>query len=114
LTRSIIGAAFEVHRILGRGFLEAVRTGFVLRTRKAEHFLQRTGRIPRPYKDLLVGTYRADFVVDGKVILEIKGISALIAEHEAQTLHYLATTGLRLALLINFGAPSLEFERLIR
>jgi GxxExxY protein len=72
------------------------------------------------YKDQIVGEYIADLVIDGKVILELKAVSALHPAHEAQAHHYpsqtqgITATGLRLALLINFGAPSLEWQRIIR
>ena len=64
------------------------------------------------YKETPVGTYEADFVVDDKIILELKATSALIAFHEAQAIHYLTATGYRLALLINFGAPQLQHKRI--
>jgi GxxExxY protein len=66
------------------------------------------------YKQAQVGEYWADFLVDGKIILEIEATTAIIAEHQAQALHYLTATGLRLALLINFGTRSLRFKRIIR
>jgi GxxExxY protein len=115
LSGTIIGAAMEVHKLLGSGFLESVY----------EHALalELTGRqipfecqvpITVMYKQAQVGEYRADFLVDGKIILEIKATTALIAEHQAQAFHYLTATGLRLALLLNFGAGSLQFKRIIR
>ena len=58
--------------------------------------------------------YKADLVVDGKIIVEIKGISRLNASHEAQAIHYLAVTGLQLAILINFGVGSLESRRVVK
>ncbi len=66
------------------------------------------------YKQAQVGEYGADFLVDRKIILEIKATNALIAEHYAQALHYLNATGLWLALLLNFGTRSLQFKRIIR
>ena len=66
------------------------------------------------YKQSQVREYRADFLVDGKIILEIKATTSLIAEHCAQALHYLAAMGLRLALLLTFGARSLLLKRIIR
>ena len=66
------------------------------------------------FRQAQVGEYRADFLVDGKIMLEIKATTALIAEHHAQALHHLAATGLRLALLRNFGTRSLQFKRVIR
>jgi GxxExxY protein len=62
----------------------------------------------------LVGIYKADPVIDGKIIVEIKGISKLNASHNAQALHYLAATGLQLAIIINFGASSLEYHRVVK
>ena len=115
LTYAINGAAMEVHRILGPGFLEAVYQAAL------EHELTLRGipfeprkELPVTYKGQSVGMYIADIVVDGKIILELKAISALNNAHEAQAHNYLTATGLRLAILINFGAPSLQWKRIIR
>jgi GxxExxY protein len=62
----------------------------------------------------MVGEYEADLVVDEKIIVEIKSISRLNSVHEAQAIHYLTATGLQLALLVNFGASSLEYRRVIK
>jgi GxxExxY protein len=74
------------------------------------------------YKGQIIGEYIADLVIDGKIIpstklrasLELKAVSKLTPAHEAQAHHYITATGLRLALLINFGASSLEQRRIIR
>ena len=66
------------------------------------------------YKGQVAGEYVADIVVDGKVILELKAISTLNKAHEAQALNYLTATGLRLAILLNFGAESLQQERVVK
>jgi GxxExxY protein len=115
LSYAIVGAAMEVHRILGPGFLEAVYEaalayeltlrGIALETQK---------RLPVYYKGQLVGEYIADFVVESQIILEIKAISKLTLAHEAQAHNYLAATGLRLAILLNFGAESLQQKRIVR
>ena len=115
LTYSVIGAAMEVHRTLGSGFLEAVYQKalaheFLLRQ---IHFVEQV-KLPVAYKDLLVGEYIADYTVDGKLIIEIKAVSKLNRAHQAQAMHYLASTGYRLALLINFGGSSLEHRRVIK
>jgi len=115
LSYAIIGAAMEVHRILGPGFLEAVYQAAL------EHELTLRGipfeaqkRLAVVYKDQIIGEYIADLVIDGKIILELKAVSKLTPAHEAQAHHYLAATGLRLAILLNFGAPSLEQKRIAR
>ncbi|MCP4198100.1 MAG: GxxExxY protein, partial [Proteobacteria bacterium] len=98
LTYAINGAAMEVHKILGPGFLEAVYQAAL------EHELTLRGisfesqkRLEVTYKDQTVGEYIADIVVEDKVILELKAISTLNKAHEAQAHNYLAATGLRLA-----------------
>lgn len=115
LSFAIIGAAMEVHRILGPGFLEAVYQAAL------EHELTLRGipfeaqkHLAVTYKGRIVGDYIADIVVDGQIILELKAISALTKAHEAQAHNYLAATGLRLAILLNFGAKSLQQERVVR
>jgi GxxExxY protein len=111
----IIGAAMEVHRILGSGYLEAVYQAALAHelSRRSIPFEQ-FKRLPVEYKGILAGDYIADFVVDGKIILQIKAVSEFHPKHEAQAINYLATTKLRLAILINFGAESLQYKRIVR
>ncbi len=115
LSYQIVGAALEVHRVLGPGFLESVyqealSRELVLRKIAFEpHF-----PLPVTYKEWRVGFFRPDFVIDGKIIVEIKAASAFSPVDEAQALNYLAATGLRLTLLLNFGAVSLQIKRMIR
>ncbi len=71
-------------------------------------------KLPVTYKDVTVGIYEADLIIDNKFIVEIKSVSKLNASHQAQAMHYLAATGLRLALLLNFGTVSLEHRRVIK
>ena len=115
LTFEVIGAAMEVHRLLGSGFLEAVyqkALAYELRARNIS--FQEQVHLPVIYKGELIGDYIADFVIDGKLIVEIKAVSRLNSAHQAQAMHYLSATGLRLALLLNFGAGSLEHRRVIK
>jgi len=115
LSGTVIGAAMEVHNLLGSGFLESVyEHALALELTERQIPFERQAPITVLYKQAQVGEYRPDILVDGKIILEIKATAALIAEHYAQALHYLTATGLRLALLLNFGARSLQFKRIIR
>jgi GxxExxY protein len=114
LSGMIIGAAMEVHKLLGSGFLESVyEHALALEMTARQISFERQAHITVLYKQAQVGAYRADFLVDGKIILEIKATHALIADHHAQALHYLTATRLRLALLLNFGTKSLQFKRII-
>ncbi|MGN6133526.1 MAG: GxxExxY protein, partial [Aureliella sp.] len=62
----------------------------------------------------VVGNYYADLLIEGKVVVELKAVKALIPEQQAQVINYLKATGLEVALLVNFGNPKLEFKRLTR
>lgn len=105
----------EVHGILGPGFLEAVCQAALEKELAIRNVpSQPQVDLPVYYKDTLVGVYKTDLVVDNKIIVEIKGISRLNSSHEAQALHYLAATGLELALLINFATGSLGHRRVVK
>ena len=106
LTFTVIGAAMEVHRILGPGSLEAVYQVALERelTLRGIPF-EKQVKLPVNYKDVLVGEYFADLIIDGKLIVEIKAVSNFNSQHQAQAMHYLTATGCRLALLQNFGTP---------
>ena len=114
LTYKIIGAAMEVHRILGPGFLEAVYQTALARELELRGIpFREQARLQVGYKEIIAGQYRADFIVADKVILEIKAVSALTELHEAQLINYLKATGHKVGLLINFGSTSLEHIRRI-
>ncbi|SRR6266496_3278013 len=115
LTFAVIGAAMEVHRILGPGFLEAVYQGALEKelTLRGIPF-ERKVKLPVVYKDTIIGEYEADLVIDKKFVVELKSLSRLNSSHQAQAMHYLTATGVRLALLLNFGTGSLEHQRVIK
>ena len=114
-TYAVIGAAMEVHKILGPGFLETVYQAALERELALRNIpFEQKVKLPVAYKDIIVGPYEADLVIDNKFIVEIKAVSKFNASHQAQAMHYLAATGLRLALLLNFGAGSLEHRRVIK
>jgi GxxExxY protein len=115
LSYAVVGAAMEVHRTLGPGFLEAVYQAALAHELSLPNIcFEQFRRLPVTYKGVSVGDYEADFVVEGKIILEIKATSALHPKHEAQAINYLTATGLRLAILLNFGADSLQHKRLVK
>ena len=112
LTYDIIGAAMEVHRILGPGFLESVYEEALAHEfdlRRIDYVRQ--AQLNVRYKEIVAGEFRADFLVDGKVVVELKAIKALTSVDEAQLLNYLKGTGYRIGLLLNFGTSSLEHKR---
>ena len=114
-TYKIIGCAMEVHKELGCGFLEAVYQEALGK----EFAYQAISFKPQPiiqisYKGKpLDKTYQPDFVCYKEIIVEIKAISNLSGIEEAQLINYLKATGLKVGLLINFGAKSLEYKRLV-
>ena len=112
---SIIGAAMEVHRTLGRGFLESVyqeSLGLELNIRQVPFLKEQN--LELYYKGEKLNKYfTADFICFNKIILELKSVSGLTSEHEAQVFNYLKATQLNLALLINFGANSLQYKRIV-
>ena len=114
ITEKVIGAAFEVYRVLGYGFLESVYQ----RAMQAE--LQKSGlkaEIECPikvrYKDVIVGDFRADLLVGEVVIVELKTAKSYNAEDEPQLLNELKATGVKVGLLINFGRTKVEFKRMV-
>ena len=111
----IIGAAMEVHKELGPGFLEAVyQEAFEIELQKQKIPYEREKLMNIFYKGIkLKKKYSADFVCYDKIILEVKALSSLSSDHEAQILNYLKTTSLKLGLLINFGTKSLQYNRLV-
>ena len=114
-TFDIIGAAMEVHKELGFGFLEAVyQEALELEFQYRKIPYQREAKLNIYYKgQLLKKHYEADFICYNKIIVELKALSALTSEHEAQLLNYLKSTKLKVGLLINFGQNSLKYKRMV-
>jgi GxxExxY protein len=114
LTQKIIGAAFEVHRNLGNGFLERVyANALVSELAGAGLIAKQEVPIQVQYKGVEVGFYYADVLVDETVICEVKAIRLLLPEHEAQLIHYLKATGTKVGLLLNFGSAKVQVKRLV-
>jgi GxxExxY protein len=114
-TSAIIAAAIEVHRHLGRGFLEYVYRR-PLELELLERDIPFTREMPYPviYKGKPTGiTFRADLVCYGEVIVELKAMKALTGSERAQVINYLKAANLKRALLLNFGTPVLGIERFV-
>ena len=112
---AIIGAAMEVHREEGYGFSEPVYQECMeieLAARKILAVPQQV--MPIHYKGILLKkTYIADFIAFGKLIVELKALDKLSPREDAQVINYLKASGFEVAILINFGAPSLEWKRIV-
>ena len=114
VTQQIIGASFEVHNILGFGFLEKVYQRAMqveLQSRGVKVELE--PKIQIQFKGVIVGDYAADLLVEGKIIVELKTDATYQSLHEAQLLNELRGTGIKLGYLINFGRDKVEYKRMV-
>jgi GxxExxY protein len=115
LTREIIGAAMEVHSTLGCGFLESVyESAMAIEMNHRNMPYERQKAVPVMYKGEKAKDFICDFLIGGKVMVELKAIQQLTDVEEAQVLNYLKATGVRVGLLINFGQRSLKYKRLVQ
>jgi len=110
LTEGIIGAAIEVHRNLGPGLLEsAYQAALAYELNQRGYKVEQQKPLPMLYKEIkLDAGYRLDFLVNGKVIVEIKSSGGIIPIHDAQILSYLRLSGCKIGLLINFNVKLLK------
>lgn len=113
-TYAIIGAAIEVQRTLGNGFLEKVyQLAFAAELRRSGVPFEAEVSFPIVYKGKTLGcAYRADFVCHGDIIVELKALPALTNVEVAQVLNYLKASGKEVGLLLNFGRPTVQTRRL--
>ena len=109
----IIGAAMKVHSIMGPGFTEKVyQEALALEFNEQSIPLKREVEIHASYKDIILsGTFVPDFICYDKIIVELKAVRDLDDVHRSQAINYAKVAGYKLALLINFGDSSLEYER---
>ena len=111
----IIGLCMEVHKILGKGLSEVVYKDAIELELKGKNIsFERERKYEVEYKEtVLPHYYFADFVIDGKIILEVKAQEGVLEDHSRHVINYLAVSKLKLGLLINFGENSLKFKRII-
>ena len=115
LISQIIDSAYSVRMVLGAGFLESVyrnALGVELTKRNIPYDLEYPMNVY--YKDEVVGEFRADMIVDHRVIVELKAVNSLVSAHEVQLVNYLTATQLDNGILINFGSPKIEIKRKYR
>ncbi len=114
-TDLIIGIGIEIHKILGHGFLEIVyKDAFEYEFRKRLTIYEREREFAIPYKDIILPhKFFADFIVFGKVILEIKAKDGIPDEDYAQTINYLKCSGCKVGLILNFGKIKLDIKRVV-
>ncbi len=110
ITEGIIGAAIEVHRNLGPGLLEsAYQAALAYELNQRGYKVEQQKPLPMLYKEIkLDAGYRLDFLVNDKVVLEIKSSDKIISIHDAQILSYLRLSGCKVGLLINFNVKLLK------
>jgi GxxExxY protein len=114
ITQQVIGCAMKVHGKMRNGYNEAIYAQcFSIELDKAHIKYQKELDIPVYYEQVIVGRRRVDFMIEEKIVVELKAVAELTDQHLAQALNYLECHHLEIGLLINFGAKSLQFKRLI-
>jgi GxxExxY protein len=114
ISQTIIGCAYSVGNALGNGFLEKVYENALVLELSEKHLdVKQQYPIKVFYKNVVVGEYIADVLVENQVLIELKTVKGLDEIHLAQCLNYLKATKLPLCLLINFGKPRVEVKRVL-
>jgi GxxExxY protein len=114
LTSKIIGCAMTVHKALGNGFQEVIyQRALAIEMRDEKLTFEREKEMPIYYKQQEIGTRRVDFLIENVISIELKALTKTEDVHLAQSINYLEAYNLEIGMLINFGAKSLEFKRLI-
>lgn len=113
MTNIILGSCFEVMNELGVGFLESVyKNALVINLKEKGLDVAVEQQFSVYYRAQKIGIYRADIIVDKKVIIELKCCKELTSEHKSQLINYLKATGIPLGVLVNFGKRIIEYNRL--
>ena len=113
VSRKIIGLSFDVMNELGVGFLESVyHRALEIALCSSGFHVQSEVPLEVSFRGINVGYFKADLLVDQKIIVEVKAIDHIIGEHKAQVINYLAVSGLLVGLIINFGQAQVQTTRL--
>ncbi|HET6603698.1 MAG TPA: GxxExxY protein [Xanthomonadaceae bacterium] len=114
LSERVIGCALTVSGALGHGFLERVyEEALSVELRASGIVHERQKAVTVQYRGRPVGEYCCDLIVEDRLLVEVKAVSALSASHDAQLMNYLKATGLTAGLLLNFGTPKLGIRRIV-
>ena len=114
LSEKVLGAVFEVSNSLGAGFLEKVyERALLLELRLRGIRASAQAPVCVRYKGERVGDYFVDLLMEGELVLELKCVECLVAEHSAQCMNYLRASGMRVCLLVNFSRPKVEWRRVV-
>ena len=114
LSYAIMQAAYEVHNQLGPGLLEKLyERALIIELLERGHKVAQQKAIVAKYKNQVIGKHILDLIVNDCIILELKAVSTILPIHKQQALSYLKATGYQLAIIINFGAPSVQSYRVV-
>lgn len=114
LTEKVIGLAIRVHKELGSAYEEKIyQRALYLEFQRGGLNFEREKEINVKYGKVTIGKKKLDFIVDGKIIVELKKVDSINKVHIAQVVSYLKTLGLKLGLILNFGGPKIEIKRVI-
>jgi GxxExxY protein len=114
ISKRVIGCSLEVSNNLGSGYLESVyENALCVELQRQGVAFERQKPLTVTYKGEVIGNYVADLVVGDRLLVELKALSRLTGEHEAQVMNYLRATGLGVGLLLNFGTPRLGIRRIV-
>ncbi len=112
LTKIILESCFEVSNELGIGFVESVyQNALLISLRQKGLKAEKEVVLKVKFRNVTVGEFKVDILVEDKVIIELKAVNALVGEHKAQTINYLKASGIEVGLLVNFGNPKIEYRR---
>jgi GxxExxY protein len=114
LSHQIMAAVFEVHKVLGPGFLESIYEKALIKELESRGIKVETQKvIDLMYKDRKIGIHRLDLIVDSKVVIELKTVERFSVHHKAQLTSYLKASGYKLGILVNFSKSKVEYQRVL-